>query len=119
MNKSMLAGTIGGIAIATAGAGVAGYWLSDDSGRSESEIAAQNCYEIEVESSVEPKDEKRIAGTVVGGLIGGAVGKDVGDRDITTAAGAAVGAIAGNQAQEAFQENRATTAIETRCDPPR
>lgn len=117
MNKSMLVGVIGGIAVATAGVSVAGYWLSDKRGDSEPRVVAQDCYEVE--SSVEPRDEKRIAGSVVGGLIGGAVGNDVGDSDITTVAGAAVGAIAGNQAQRAFQENRTTTALETRCDPAR
>jgi uncharacterized protein YcfJ len=89
--------------------------------RSDDSIVAaqQDCYDVVVEHATEPRDEKRIAGTVVGALVGGAVGKDVGDRDLTTAAGAAVGTIAGNKAQEAFQDNRTTTTTERRCDPVR
>jgi uncharacterized protein YcfJ len=118
MNKSTLIGTVFGIGIATTIAGVAGYSMlnNDDEGIGP---AQQNCYDVEVEHANEPRDEKKIAGTVVGALVGGAVGKDVGDRDLTTAAGAAVGAIAGNKAQEAFQDNRTTTSIERRCDPVR
>jgi uncharacterized protein YcfJ len=118
MNKSTLIGTVFGIGIATTVAGVAGYSMlnKDDDGIVN---AQQNCYDVEIESASEPRDEKKIAGTVVGALVGGAVGKDIGDRDLTTAAGAAVGAIAGNKAQEAFQDNRTTTSTERRCDPVR
>ena len=118
MNKSMLVGTVFGITVATAGAAIAGYkMLGKNAGGSS--VAQQNCYSVDVENAIEPKDEHRIAGSVVGGLIGGAVGKDVGDRNVTTAAGAAVGAIVGNQAQKKLQENRTTTTTETRCDPAR
>src|SRR5690242_9811778 len=116
MNKSMLIGTVVGAAAATAVAGFAGYSLLDK-GRADSAVAPRHCYEVAVQKPVEPKDEKRIAGTVVGALVGGAVGKDVGDKGITTAAGAAVGAIAGNQAQKKLQENRTVASTETRCDP--
>jgi uncharacterized protein YcfJ len=118
MNKSMLVGTVFGIAAATAVAGYAGYSMLDKSEDSPA-AAAQNCYDVDVESAVAPRDEKKIAGTVIGALVGGAVAKDVGDRDLTTAAGAAVGAIVGNQAQEKFQDNRTTTTTERRCDPVR
>jgi uncharacterized protein YcfJ len=118
MNKAMLIGTVFGITVATAGAGIAGYRiLNDNDGRSS--VTQQNCYDVDVESAVEPKDERRIAGTVVGAVVGGAVGKDVGDRNLTTAAGAAVGAVVGNQSQKKLQENRTTTTTETRCDPAR
>ena len=116
MNKSVLIGAVFGVTVATAAAGIAGYSLLDknDGG---SGAAQQTCSDVQVEHSVEPKDERRIAGTVVGALIGGAVGKDVGDRDVTTAAGAAVGAIAGNRAQKKLQENRTTSTTETQCSP--
>jgi uncharacterized protein YcfJ len=117
MNKSMLIGTVVGITAATAVAGFAGY--SALRADEPSVVATQNCYDVQVENSAAPNDERRIAGSVVGALIGGAVGKDVGDRNLTTAAGAAVGAIAGNQAQKALQEHRQTTTTETRCDPAR
>jgi uncharacterized protein YcfJ len=118
MSKSMLIGTVFGITIATAGGAIAGYQImnKNDAG---SRVAQQNCYSVNVENAVEPKDGHRIAGSVVGGLLGGAVGKDVGDRNVTTAAGAAVGAIVGNQVQKKLQENRTTTTTETRCDPVR
>ncbi len=115
MNKSMLVGTVFGITAATAVAGFAGYSMWD---KSDSDLAAQqNCYDVQVESAVEPRDDRRIAGTVIGGLVGGAVGNDVGDSGVTTAAGAAVGAIAGNQAQKALQDDRTVTTTERRCDP--
>lgn len=117
MNKSMLVGTVLGVTVAAAGAGFAGYSMLGKSGADAP--VAQNCYEVAVEKPVEPRDEKRIAGTVIGALVGGAVGKDVGDKGITTAAGAAVGAIAGNQAQRKLQENRTVTTNQTRCDPAR
>jgi uncharacterized protein YcfJ len=116
MNKSMLIGTVFGITVATAVAGVAGYSML---GKSDTDPAArsQSCYEVSVEAGVEPKDDRRIAGTVIGALVGGAVGKDVGNSGVTTAAGAAVGAIAGNQAQKKLQDDRTVTTTETRCDP--
>ena len=112
----MLIGTVLGASVATAAVGFAGYSMIGKSDEG-SAVAQQNCYEVAVETAVEPKDDRRIAGTVIGALVGGAVGKDVGDRDITTAAGAAVGAIAGNQVQKKVQEGRTVTTTETRCDP--
>jgi uncharacterized protein YcfJ len=69
MNKSALVGTVFGITVATAAAGVAGYSMLDKSDGG-SVAAQQNCYEVQVEQSVEARDEKRIAGTVIGALIG-------------------------------------------------
>ena len=116
MNKSALIGTVAGVTVATAAAGLAGYSLMDKEVTS-SAVATQTCYEVQVETPLEPKDKRRIAGTVIGAVVGGAVGKDVGDRDVTTAAGAAVGALAGNQVQKKIQEQRTVTTTETRCEP--
>lgn len=106
MNKSLLIGTVLGVAVATAGGVFAGYKMLNDEEptvtvvHTEPQAAAPECV------PADPRDEHRIAGTVVGALVGGAVGRDVGDRDVTTAAGAAAGAYAGNQIQKKFQENR-------------
>lgn len=108
MNKSLLIGTVLGVAVATAGGVFAGYKLlrADEAGPAAvihvapTEPAQPECVPNQ------PRDKNRIAGTVVGALVGGAVGKDVGDRDITTAVGAAAGAYAGNQIQKKVQENR-------------
>jgi len=115
MNKSALVGAVAGVTVATAVAGMAGYsYIGNDDN---SVIATQDCYEAAVEQQIEPRDEHRITGTVIGAVVGGAVGKDLGDRDLTTAAGAAVGAYAGNQAQKKIQDQRTVTTYETRCDP--
>ena len=109
MNKSLLIGTVLGVAGATAGGVFAGYKLLR---ADEAKPAAQQVHVASAEPAEpqcvpqEPRDKNRIAGTVVGALVGGAVGKDVGNRDITTAVGAAAGAYAGNQIQKKVQENR-------------
>ncbi len=105
MNKSLLIGTVLGVAVATAGGVFAGYKLLE---KDEPTVTVVHTPQPTAPECVpaDPRDDRRIAGTVVGALIGGAVGRDVGDRDITTAAGAAAGAYAGNQVQKKFQENR-------------
>ena len=109
MNKSILIGTVLGVAVATAGGVLAGYkMLNHDEQPVAAQVAATTPQAPEPTCVPNaPRDEHRIAGTVVGALVGGAVGKDVGDRDITTAAGAAAGALAGNQIQKKIQENQA------------
>lgn len=108
MNKSLLIGTVLGVAVATAGGVFAGYKLlraDEAKPTAEVHVAAADPAEPQCVPQ-EPRDKNRIAGTVVGALVGGAVGKDVGNRDITTAVGAAAGAYAGNQIQKKVQENR-------------
>lgn len=82
-------------------------------------VVREECWDEVVEVTSEPRDDKRIAGTAVGALIGGAVAKDLGDRDLTTAVGAAAGAVIGRRIQGRIQENRAetTTVVERRCAP--
>jgi uncharacterized protein YcfJ len=146
MNKSMLIGVVGGIAVATAG-GVAGYaFLSPPSGVAEQgstvvmehathEVAApvaqpvaiavvapapieEECWDQEVTVQVDPKDDKAIAGTATGAVLGGALAKKLGDdNDLATAAGAAAGAFAGRRLQKRIQANNTTTTIERRCAP--
>jgi hypothetical protein len=65
VNKSAVIGTIFGITVATAVAGIAGYKLSDDDAGSAT-VAQQECYETQLEQMVTPRDEQRIAGTVIG-----------------------------------------------------
>jgi uncharacterized protein YcfJ len=117
MNKSTMIGLIAGVGIAATAAGIAGYAVMDerDEQGSLATANATRCEEVQVETSVEPRDDKRIAGTVIGALVGGAVGNDVGNSDVTTAAGAAAGAYAGRKAQESFQDNRTETETEIRC----
>lgn len=144
MNKSMLIGLVGGIAVATAG-GVAGYtWLGQERAPVEDSAAAaeqaaegtaatmqpvasrpaapapeaEECWDEEVTVQNAPRDQHAIAGTAIGALVGGALGKELGDdKDIVTAAGAAAGAYAGRRAQQNMQENNTTTTIERRCAP--
>ena len=83
--------------------------------------AGQNCYEVQVERPVDPRDDRKIAGTAIGAVVGGAVGHEVNDSDLSTAAGAAAGAFIGRRLQRHIQENkeeqRTTTTIERRCGP--
>ena len=78
--------------------------------------AGQNCYEVQVERPVDPRDDRKIAGTAIGAVVGGAIGNEVNDSDFSTAAGAAAGAYAGRVAQDRFQENRTEVVTEVRCD---
>jgi uncharacterized protein YcfJ len=146
MNKSMLVGVVGGIAVATAG-GVLGYQFLDQQAAEEEVVVAtaepaavaprpqpaarpaapkpaspaEECWDEEVTVQTDPKDQHRIAGTALGAVVGGAIGKDVGDRDITTAAGAAAGALIGRRIQERIQDKRedqrTVTTVEHRCAP--
>ena len=108
MNRSMLVGTILGIAVATTGGVVAGYKMLQSDEPEEQSLAAIDDRSIpEPCVATEPNDKHRIAGTAIGAIVGGAVGNDVGDSDVTTAAGAAAGAYAGHEIQKRLQENRA------------
>lgn len=80
------------------------------------QAASENCYEVAVERPVDPRDEKKIAGTAIGAVVGGAVGHEINDSDFATAAGAAAGAYAGRVAQDRYQENQTETVTEVRCD---
>ena len=113
MNKSMLVGTILGIAVATTGGVVAGYKLLQSDEPQEQSLAViehGTVSELCDPTATEPRDKHRIAGTAIGAVVGGAVGNDIGDSDVTTAAGAAAGAFAGHEIQKRLQENEANRA---------
>jgi uncharacterized protein YcfJ len=121
MNKSTWIGVVAGIGVAIAGGAAAYTYLGEPAANEPSAGAREECWNEEVATVADPKDQHRIAGTAVGAVVGGAVGKDVGDRDITTAVGAAAGALIGREIQEEIQENRAeqrtVTTTERRCAP--
>jgi uncharacterized protein YcfJ len=115
MNKSIVVGTILGVAVATTGGVIAGYrMLNSDEPKT---VAALPAATLEDCVSAEPRDKHRIAGTAIGAVVGGAVGRDVGDRDVTTAAGAAAGAYAGHEIQKRLQEERQANAAASDCQP--
>lgn len=81
---------------------------------------AEECWDETVEHPVEPKDDKRIAGTAIGAVIGGVVGHQFGGgsgKTLATAAGAAAGAYGGRKAQEKYQDGKTYTTTERRCKP--
>ena len=130
MNRSMLVGTVAGVALAVTGAVVAGYALRDDAPAAEERVAlaaddtttsaaapTEECWDETVTHEKEAKDEKRIAGTAIGAVVGGVIGNNVGDSDLATAAGAAAGGYAGSKAQKEFQEGQTYTTTERRCRP--
>jgi uncharacterized protein YcfJ len=142
MNKSMIIGLVVGIGIAATGAVVAGYAMRDDAPTTEisgvdpsadqvasapapdtstaSAAPAEECWDETVEHPVEPKDDKRIAGTAIGAVVGGVVGHQFGGgsgKTLATAAGAAAGAYGGRKAQEKYQDGKTYTTTERRCKP--
>ena len=127
MNKSILALFVAlGLAACgdedpAAGAGASLDGAPDTRPSSEAQVAQasaaeQNCYEVQVERPVDPRDDRKIAGTAIGAVVGGAIGNEINDSDFSTAAGAAAGAYAGRVAQDRFQENRTEVVTEVRCD---
>ncbi len=68
----------------------------------------QDCGNIEAITPIEVKGQSSGAGAVIGGLLGGVLGHQIGGgrgKDLTTAAGAVGGALAGNE----VERNRNTT----------
>ena len=133
MNKSMVIGIVAGVAIAAAGAVVAGYALRDETPASEitgvdssaatdapasaqTEAAAtvaqapaapatpkEVCWDETVTHTAEPKDDKKIAGTAIGAVIGGVIGHQFGGGTGKTVATAA-GAAGGAYAGRKAQD---------------
>jgi uncharacterized protein YcfJ len=80
----------------------------------------EECWDEVVTHTADPKDENRIAGTAIGAVVDGVIGSTIGGGDgkeLATVAGAAGGAVAGNQVQKKVQENNTYTTTQRRCRP--
>jgi len=130
MNKSMLAGVVVGVVIATAGGVIAGYNLLGDRAPTHADVLdvrevtetistpREVCEQVQVTRQKPVQDEHQILGTVAGAVIGGALGNQIGGgtgKKVATVAGAAAGGYAGNKTQERIQANSTYQATETRC----
>lgn len=128
MNKSMLVGTVLGVAVATGGGAIAGYKLLDKPQYAEVvsvkpiketiRTPREECRDEVVTHTKPVKDEHRIAGTAIGAVIGGVLGNQVGGgtgKKVATVAGAAAGGYAGNKVQGNMQQGDTYTTTERRC----
>jgi uncharacterized protein YcfJ len=128
MNKSMLTGTLLGVAVATAVGAIGGYRML--SGPEFAEVLAvtpvtesvktprEECKDVVVTRQQPVKDEHKIAGSVLGAVAGGALGNAIGGHGKNTGAkvaGAVVGGVAGNQIQGKMQEADTYQTTERRC----
>lgn len=128
MNNSMLAGIVLGGAAALSVGAVAGYKalkapeiaeiVAVTPAHKTVETTEEVCADVPVSRKAPVSDESRIAGTVIGGVVGGLVGSQIGGgsgQKLATVAGAAGGAIAGNQIQKNMQDSDTRTTTEQRC----
>jgi len=128
MNKSMLIGGIFGAAIATAGAGIAGYQalkkpdfadvIAVQPVVEKIESPRQVCHDEQRTRQKPVKDQHQITGTVVGAVAGGLLGDAIGGGGKNTGAkvaGAVVGGYAGNKAQEHIQATSTESYTKTVC----
>ena len=132
MNKSMLIGTVLGVALATTGGVIAGYGLLGDGiGSRNAEVLKvsevretisnprQVCQDVQVIRQQPVQDQHQVLGTVAGAVIGGVLGNQVGGgsgKKVATVAGAAAGGYAGNKTQEHIQAGDTHVTTETRCE---
>lgn len=128
MEKSAVVGAVlGGIAVLSVGA-IGGYKIAK--GPSYADVhqvtpvhqmvkkQEEVCTAVPVAHKAPVQDENRIAGTVIGGVIGGLLGNQVGrgaGNKLTTVAGAAGGAYAGNKIQQNMQDKDSYTTTEQKC----
>jgi uncharacterized protein YcfJ len=130
MNKSMLTGTVLGVALATAAGGFAGYRMLS-SGPEFAQVTAvtpltetvktprEECKDVVVTRQQPIKDEHKITGSVLGAVAGGLAGDAIGGGGKNTGAkiaGAVVGGIAGNKVQGSMQESDTYQTTERRCN---
>jgi uncharacterized protein YcfJ len=132
MNKSMLTGTVLGVALATGGGVIAGYGvLGDGFVDRDAEVLKvsevretisnprQVCQDVQVSRQKPVQDQHQVLGTVAGAVIGGVLSNQVGGgsgKKIATVAGAAAGGYAGNKTQERIQAGDTYVTTETRCE---
>jgi len=129
MNKSMLTGTVLGVAAATAVGGFAGYRMMSEPDFAEVlsavavtekvETPREECENVVVTRQKPVKDQHKIAGTVIGAVAGGLAGDAIGGGGKNTAAkiaGAAVGGYTGNKVQGNMQANATYQTTERRCN---
>ena len=129
MNKSMLTGTVLGVAVATAAGSFAGYKML--SGPDFAEVLAvapvtesvstprEECSDVVVTRQKPIQDQHKIAGTAIGAVAGGLAGDALGGGGKNTGAkiaGAVVGGIAGNQVQGKMQSSDTYQTTERRCN---
>ena len=128
MNKSMLTGTVFGVAVATAVGGFASYkMLSTDEFAQVLAVTPvtedvhtprEECNDVVVTRQEPVKDQHKIAGSVLGAVAGGLVGDAIGGGGKNTGAkiaGAVVGGVAGNKVQGHMQESDTYQTTERRC----
>ena len=130
MEKSMIYGLVIGAAVATGGIIIAGNTVLGDKDpdfarvldveeiREKVETPREVCEDVEVTKKVQPKDEKKIAGTAIGAVAGGLLGNQIGGgsgKTLATIAGATAGGYAGNKVQGNQQDKKTYTTTERRC----
>jgi len=129
MNASMLAGTVLGVALATAGGTYAGYSYINKKPQfaqvtsvtpivDTKSIPRQECQNVSTTHQKPVKDTHQILGTGLGAVVGGLLGSQIGGgsgKKIATVAGAAGGGYAGNQVQKDMQNKDTYTTTEQRC----
>ena len=84
MNKSMIAGTLLGVGVATAGGAISGYQLLKEPDHAvvlravpvtqTTQIPHEECRDVTVTRQRAVQDQHRIAGKAIGAVIGGALG---------------------------------------------
>jgi uncharacterized protein YcfJ len=131
MQKSLLVGSLIGVAVIVGGVGAAAGLKHAAKEPTYAEVVRvapvfktvqtprQACHDEQVTHQKEVKDEHRIAGTAIGAVVGGLLGNQIGGGDgkkIATVAGAAAGGYAGNRVQDKMQKANTYTTTEKRCE---
>lgn len=127
MNKSMIAGTLLGVGIATAG-GATGYQMLKEPDHAvvlraipvtqTTQIPHEECRDVTVTRQRPVQDQHRIAGKAIGAVLGGALGHQVGGgngKKAATVVGAVAGGYAGDRVQNNMQKNDTYQTVQTRC----